>query len=359
MTVVERLRDVGTRASGARFRVTRAPAKVARTDAADGALAWTTRHRVSWVSARVVRWILTRLGTSLLVLWGAVTIAFTALHLTPGSIVDALIGQSAVTPQVRAQIIADYGLDDPVSVQYFSYLGRVLHGDLGHSYQLHEPVVGAITAQLGSSLQLTAVSLGLAVVASTTLALLTAGRARRLRGLASGLELIGISVPTFWAGILLLTVFSFELGWFPAAGGDGLSGLVLPAVAVAISITAMLGQVMREGLERTLEEPFVLTARARGLSDLEVRLRHALRHVLLPAVTLGGWLFGLVLGSLVTVEQVFSRQGLGQLTLLAVSNKDLPVVMGVVVLTGLLYVVVNILLDLLYLVIDPRLRGAR
>jgi peptide/nickel transport system permease protein len=305
-----------------------------------------------------VKAVLTRLGSSLLVLWGAVTLAFAALHLIPGSIVDALIGESTVTPQVRAQIIADYGLSDPVYVQYVKYLGRVLHGDLGRSYQLHESVASAISGQLGASLELTLSGLGLAVVASTALALLTAGRARWLRGLSSGLELIGISVPTFWAGILLLTLFSFKLGWFPAAGGDGLSGLVLPAVAVAISVTAMLSQVMREGLELTLEEPFILTARARGLSDLGVRLRHALRHVLLPAVTLGGWLFGLVLGSLVTVEQVFSRQGLGQLTLFAVSNKDLPVVMGVVVFTGVLYVVVNIGLDLLYLVIDPRLRPA-
>ncbi len=301
--------------------------------------------------------ILTRLGASLLVLWGAVTLAFAALHLTPGNIVDSLIGTSTVTPEVKAQIAADYGLDKPVYVQYLSYLGRVVRGDLGHSYQLHQSVASAISDQLGASLQLALSGLGLAAVLATALALLTAHRPRWIRGAVSGLELIGISVPTFWAGILLLTVFSFQLGWLPAAGGEGISGLILPAVAVAISATAMLGQVMREGLERVLEEPFVLTARARGLSDLAVRFKHALRHVLLPAVTLGGWLFGLILGSLVTIEQIFSRQGIGQLTLAAVGNKDLPVVVGVVIFTGVVYVVVNILLDLLYLVIDPRLRG--
>jgi peptide/nickel transport system permease protein len=306
----------------------------------------------------VARRILARLGASVLVLWGAVTLAFASLHLTPGGIVDAIVGQSTVTPEVRAQIIADYGLDDPVYVQYFTYLGKVLQGDLGRSYQLHDSVLSLIATQAGASLQLTLAGLGAAAVIAVLLSLLTAKRSRRLRGLVSGLELVGISVPVFWAGILLLTVFSFQLGWFPAAGGDGLSGLVLPAAAVAISVTAMLSQVMREGLETVLDEPFVLTARARGLSDLAVRFRHALRHVLLPAVTLGGWLFGLVLGSLVTVETVFSRPGLGQLTVFAVTGKDLPVVMGVVILTSLLYVTVNILLDLLYLVIDPRLRGA-
>jgi len=306
----------------------------------------------------VARRILVRLGASLLVLWGAVTLAFASLHLTPGSIEDTLIGQSTVTPEVRAQIVADYGLDEPVHVQYLAYLGRVLKGDLGHSYQLHDSVSSLISSQAVPSLQLTLTGLGLAAVTAILLSLLTAKRSRLLRGVVSGLELVGISVPVFWAGILLLTVFSFQLGWFPAAGGDGFSGLVLPAVAVAISVTALLSQVMREGLETVLEEPFVLTARARGLSDLAVRFRHALRHVLLPAVTLGGWLFGLVLGGLVTIEMIFSRQGLGQLTLNAVTGKDLPVVMGVVVLTSGVYVLVNILLDLLYLVIDPRLRGA-
>ncbi|GAA1018292.1 ABC transporter permease [Acrocarpospora pleiomorpha] len=306
----------------------------------------------------MIRRILTRIGTSVLVLWGAVTVSFTALHLTPGNVVDVLIGSSIVTPEVRAQIIADYGLDAPLSVQYATYLGRVLRGDLGQSYQLHESVATAIGTQLGPSIQLAGAALLVAVTAATTLALLTARRKRWIRGLSSGLELIGVSIPTFWAAILLLTVFSFQLGWFPAVGDDSGASLVLPVIAVAIPITTMLTQMMRESLELTLEEPFVLTARSRGMSDLGVRLRHALRHALVPAVTLLGWVIGLLVGSMVAVEQIFSRQGLGQLTLTAVTGKDLPVVMGVVLVTAVLYVVVNILIDLLYLVIDPRLRSA-
>ncbi|MEO3856919.1 ABC transporter permease [Acrocarpospora sp. B8E8] len=216
----------------------------------------------------------------------------------------------------------------------------------------------AIGTQLGPSIQLAGAALLVAVVAATTLALLTARRKRWIRGLSSGLELIGVSIPTFWAAILLLTVFSFQLGWFPAVGDDSGSSLVLPVIAVAIPITTMLTQMTRESLELTLEEPFVLTARSRGMSDLGVRLRHALRHALVPAVTLLGWVIGLMVGSMVAVEQIFSRQGIGQLTLTAVTGKDLPVVMGVVLVTALLYVVVNILIDLLYLVIDPRLRSA-
>ncbi|MGW7516445.1 ABC transporter permease [Streptomyces sp. NPDC054796] len=308
---------------------------------------------------RTLRTVLLRLGTSLLVLWGAVTVSFCALHLTPGKVEDALIGTDTVTPQVRAQIISEYGLDQPLFAQYLAHLGRVLSGDLGHSYQLHESVASAVGSQLGASVQLGLTAMALALVASTVLGLLTARRARWLRGLSSGIELVGVSVPTFWVGILLLTFFSFQLGWFPAAGGDGFAGLVLPAVAVATPLTALLTQVMREGLELALDEPFVLTARARGMSDFGVRLRHALRHALLPVATIAGWMLGMLIGAMVVIEQVFSRQGIGRLVLSAVQDKDLPVVMGVVLLTALLYVVINTVLDLLYRVIDPRLRGAQ
>ncbi|MEU6714072.1 ABC transporter permease [Nonomuraea sp. NPDC046802] len=311
------------------------------------------------MTATTRRRLLTRLATSLVVIWGAITVSFCALHLTPGDVEDAIVGTSIVTPQVRAQIVAEYGLDRPLVAQYGSYLGRVLRGDLGHSYQRHEPVVTAIASQLGPSLLLAVTGMGLALILATATALLTAGRSRWVRGLASGAELVGTSVPMFWVGILLLTVFSFQLGWFPAVGGDGLTGLLLPAVSMALPVAALLSQVMREGLERVLHEPFVLTARARGMGDTAVRLRHALRHALLPVVTLAGWLFGLMLGAMVVIEKVFSREGLGGLMLDAVAGKDLPVVMGVVLISAFVYVVVNVALDLLYPLIDPRLQEER
>ncbi|MCT9934248.1 ABC transporter permease [Planotetraspora sp. A-T 1434] len=298
--------------------------------------------------------IAVRLATSLLVLWGAVTVAFVALHLTPGDVVDVLIGNSTVTPEVRAAIISDYGLDQPLLVQYVTYLGRVLRGDLGRSYQLHQPVAEAIGSQIGASIQLTLSAFAMAVVVAVTVSVLTAKRSRWIRGLFSGIELVGVSIPTFWGGILLLTFFSFTLGLFPVTGG-----LVLPAVALAIPVSAILTQVLREGLELTLDEPFILTARSRGMADLAVRVRHALRHALLPTVTLAGWFVGVLFGGAVIVEEIFSREGIGRLTLTAVTSKDLPVVMGVVLVSATLYVVVNIMIDLFYLAIDPRLRGAR
>jgi peptide/nickel transport system permease protein len=293
-----------------------------------------------------------RLALSAGVLWGAVTVAFIALHLAPGKVVDLIIGNSpGVTPAVRQQIIKDYGLDRPLLVQYVSYLEHVLRGDLGHSYRLQIPVSRAIGDALPATLALTFTAIGLALIFALVVAVLTAHRRPWLRGVFSTAETIGVSIPTFWFGILLLTVFSFTLHLAPAAGG-----LVLPAIALAVAPAGMLAQVLRDGLENALDEPFIVTARSRGLGDFAVRLRHGLRHALLPAITLTGWLIGLTLGGAVVVEQVFSRPGLGQLALGAVTGKDMPVVMGVVLVVALVYVIASTVVDLLYRVVDPRLR---
>jgi peptide/nickel transport system permease protein len=296
-----------------------------------------------------------RAGLSALVLWGAVTVGFAALHLTRGSAIDLILGNtSQAEPGVRHRIIVDYGLDRPLAVQYGMYLWRVLHGDLGESYQLRIPVSEAIGRQLPATLALTFAALLLSMLVSTLVALLTAHRGPLLRGTFVAAETVALSVPQFWFGMLLLTVFSFTLHLFPAAGG-----LVLPAAALSVTSTGMLTQVLREGLEAALDEPFMVTARARGLGELALRLRHGLRHALLPAVTLTGWLLGTTLGGAVVVEQVFSRPGLGRLTLTAVTDKDMPVVMGVVIIGALVYVGGSLTVDLLYHVIDPRLRDER
>ncbi|MDL4771543.1 MULTISPECIES: ABC transporter permease [Thermomonosporaceae] len=293
-----------------------------------------------------------RLGLAVVVLWGAVTVGFAALQLMDGGTLDLILGTSSqATPEVRRQIIADYGLDRSVPEQYATYLWHVLHGDLGRSYQLRVPVSEAIGDQLPATLALTSCALALAVVVAVVVALLTAHRAPWLRGGFAATETVALSVPQFWFGTLLLIVFSFTLRLFPAAGG-----LALPAVALAVTPAGMLAQVLRKGLEDALDEPFVVTARARGLGDGAVRLRHALRHALLPAVTLTGWLIGTTLGGAVVVEQVFSRPGIGRLTLTAVTNKDMPVVMGVVLVAALVYVTCSLAVDVLYRLIDPRLR---
>lgn len=297
----------------------------------------------------MIRAILRRVGAGVLVLWAAATAAYLALLAAPGSTIDAIIGDGADTPEIRSQIIAEWHLDRPALVQYLDYLVRLGHGDLGRSYLLQRPVLDVVGAQVGPTLKLASA----AAVIGVLLALLMAITARRL---TSTLSLVLVSTPTFLIGIVLLSLFSFQLGWFPVSGDRNVSALVLPAITLGLPIAGTLAQVLRDGLDRALEEPFAVTARARGLRESAVLTRHALKHALLPAVTMLSWSFGVLIGGTVIIEQVFGRPGLGQVTVQAVNSSDLPVVLAVVILAAAVFVVVNTATDLAYLLIDPRLR---
>jgi len=296
-----------------------------------------------------------RLLGAVIVLWASLTLAFVALQLAPGSAVEALVPPTQRTPEAIAAVTAEWGLDRPLVQQYLDYLVRLAHGDLGTSYQLQRPVADVIGSQLGPTIQLAAAGLLVAVVLAVVLAVATAGRTWASR-VAGGIELAVVSVPEFWLGIVLLFVFSFSLGWFPVAGADGLRSLVLPAVALGLGIFGVLSQVLREGVERSLEQPYTLSVRARGVSETALRVRHSLRHASLPVVTLLGWLVGGLLGGVIIVEQVFGRPGIGVVALQAAQGRDLPIVLGIALLSAFVYVVVNTVVDLLALVIDPRLR---
>ncbi|RFB87148.1 ABC transporter permease [Rhizobium leguminosarum bv. trifolii] len=300
--------------------------------------------------------ILARFGSGILVLWAAVSLSFISLQLAPGDIVSLLIGEQLRTPEVEAAIRAEWGLDEPLLTQYVSYLSRILHGDFGRSYILQTDVSGLVLSQMLPTLKLTAAALVVAVVFAVVSAVLTAGK-RLPRSIAGGIELILISTPSFWLGILLLFIFSFTLKLFPVSGDRDFSALVLPALSLGLSLGAVIGQVLREGLERALEEPFALTVRSWGVGDLVLRLRHGLRHAALPAVTLTAWLIGNLLSGAVITEAVFGRPGLGRITVNAVLAHDLPVVLAVAVLSAFVYVVLSTLVDVLYLLLDPRLRN--
>ncbi|GIG88439.1 ABC transporter permease [Plantactinospora endophytica] len=315
------------------------------------------RNRLRRVPGTRLRPVLRRLGTGAVVLWAAATAAYLALLAAPGDTVDSIVGDGADSPQIRAQVVAEWGLDRPEVVQYLDYLWRLAHGDLGRSYLLQRPVAEVVGDQLLPTLKLALAAAVLGVALALLASAGTAGSRRPwLRRVTSTTELVLVSTPPFLIGIVLLSLLSFRFGLFPVAGDRGFAALVLPAVTLALPIAGLLGQVLRDGLDRALDEPFVVTARSRGLHERAVLVRHALRHALLPAVTLAGWLFGVLLGGSVIVEQVFGRPGLGQVTLTAVTGKDMPVVLAVVVLSAAGYVLVSTAADLAYLLIDPRLR---
>ncbi|WP_395608328.1 ABC transporter permease [Pseudomonas sp. B22129] len=297
-----------------------------------------------------------RLLAGIGVLWGAATLTFLAVNFSGGDTALAILGgpDAMPTPELLARVRAEYGLDQPLIVQYGHYLVRLAHGDLGESYRLRIPVQQAIAEQMGATLQLSLSAAVLAVVLALVCAILTANRSRRVRSIVSGGELVLSSAPSFVIGMLLLLVFSFHWHLLPPSGSVGWRSLILPSVALALPVAAVLTQLLRQSLEDTLEQPFIAMARARGLSETAVRLRHALRHALVPLVTLAGFVFASLLGGAVVVELLFARQGIGRLMLDATSNKDVPVVLGVTLLAATVYVLVNLAVDLINRWIDPR-----
>lgn len=305
---------------------------------------------------KIIKFIGWRLLAGVGVLWGAATLTFVAMNLTGGDMAVAILGgpDALPTPEALARVRQDYGLDQPVIVQYLHYLGRLAVGDLGESYRLRIPVLTAIAQQIVPTIALALTAASLAVVLSIAVAILTARRAPWIRQGASGAELVLSSMPSFVLGILLLLAFSFKLHLFPAAGSNGWKSMVLPAVTLALPLAAILTQVLRQELEGILEQPFITMARARGMSDAGVRLLHALRHSLVSLVTLSGFIFASLLGGAVVVETLFARQGVGRLMVEATTNTDVPIVLGVTLLAALFYVVTNIVVDVLNLVIDPR-----
>lgn len=306
----------------------------------------------------VLRRIAWRLLAGLGVLWGAATLTFVTINVTGGDPALAILGgaEAVPTPAVLARVRADYHLDEPLYRQYLIYVGKLAQGDLGESYRLRIPVTRAIGQQLGATVQLALVAATFGVFASIAIAVFTARRAPWVRTFASGSELVASSIPGFVLGIALLLVFSFGLHWLPASGQNGWKSLVLPALTLAVPMIAMLTQVLRNELEDVLEQPFIVAARARGLSEAGVLVGHALRHALIPVITLAGAFFGMLLGGAVIAETLFARQGVGRLIADATSNKDVPIVIGVTLFAAATYVLVNLIVDLLNAVIDPRLR---
>ncbi|TFC20998.1 ABC transporter permease [Cryobacterium algoritolerans] len=314
-----------------------------------------TGHRAGQArrTGRPVARLAARLVAVVLVVWGAATVGFFSLRLIPGDPVNVLIGLGSVSERVRDQIREDWGLADPLVVQYLRYLGRLLQGDLGTSYRMQHPVADVIGQQLAPTVQLMVLAIAFALLLACGSALL--GRDTRTASVAGLLELVAVSAPTFWIGLVLIGVFGFGLGWFPVVATVGFGALVLPAVTLSIPVAGIISQVLRQGLDDAEALPFVATVRARGASSTRLLLRHTLRHAAASSVTLTGYLVGSLLGGSVLVETVFARPGLGRVALNAIVDRDVPVVLGIIVLAAVVFSLVNLLVDLVADRLDPRL----
>lgn len=310
------------------------------------------------------RYIWGRLGQAVLVLWAAYTVTFLILYGLPGDAVSLLLGedgQNDLTEDQLKEVRARYGLDQPLWLQYLTRLAGVLRGDFGTSYVSGRPVLDLLLEAIPYTAQIAFAGLLLGLTLGAALAIVgTYTRLRWLSRLLIGLPPLGVAIPNFWFGLVLLQVFSFTLGIFPPMGNEGWRSIVLPAITLSITTAAIIAQLLSKSLETTLALPYVDTAWAKGASRVRVHLRHALRNAALPTLTLTGLMVGGVLGGAVVTETVFSRNGVGRLTATAVSDRDIPVVLGVVLLAATAFVLVNLAVDLLYPLIDPRIvSGAR
>jgi peptide/nickel transport system permease protein len=301
------------------------------------------------------RLLLTRLGSALVVVLGVCTLVFLLIHLVPGDPVEAMLGENAQVAD-REALRQALGLDRPLGEQYLAYIQRLARLDLGLSFQDRRPVAAILGERLPATLELTIAALALALTLALPLGVLAARhRGSPLDTGAMGLSLVGISIPNFWLGPLLILVFSLWLGWTPVSGREGPASLILPALTLGTGMAAILARMVRGSILEVLGEDYVRTARAKGLSEGRVLWGHALRNAWLPILTLIGLQLGGLLGGAVITETVFAWPGVGSLLVEAIQSRDYPVVQACVLLVSLSYVFVNTLTDLVYSWVDPRI----
>jgi len=311
----------------------------------------------------MTRYIFRRLLQTVPVLLGVSVLAFAIMHVVPGDPVRLIAGPDA-PESVVARVRVELGLERPLHVQYLSFLGRAFRGDLGRSLRSRAPVIDEIFSRFPATLELTTVSMLLAVVVGIPLGLVAAvRRASWLDYLAMGASLSTLSMPIFWVAIVAIWLFSLQLGWLPVSGRagpvwewEGLRHIVLPAATLATTSLAIISRLTRSGMLDVLGREYVTTARAKGVPPWSVVGKHALKNALIPVVTVVGLQYGFLLGGAVVTETIFAWPGVGRLAITAILQRDYPVVQGCVLLVAVVFVLINLLVDVLYGWLDPRIR---
>jgi peptide/nickel transport system permease protein len=303
-------------------------------------------------------YLIRRFLTSILVLFGVSVLVFSIIHLVPGDAVTAILGRQKVSAERVMELRAQLGLDDPIPVQYWRYLSNALRGDLGESIRNYVPVSEAIGEQLPSTVALAMSALAIALVLGFTLGLAAAlNQGSWLDTAIMSISVSGMSVPTFWLGLLLIMLFSVRLSWFPAiSNSNSLEDLFLPALTLALPEAAVIARMVRASMLDVLGKEYVTVARAKGLHRRRVVLNHAMRNALIPIVTFVGLQMAYLLGGSAIVETMFARQGIGRLAVEAISNRDYPMVQGVVLVVAVIYVLINTFTDIIYTFLNPKIR---
>src|SRR5262245_6776783 len=304
----------------------------------------------------MLRYLIRRLLLTIPVLFGVATMVFALIHLVPGDPAQSMLGEGA-SPQEVAQLRHALGLDRPLLVQYRSFLTGVLRGDLGVSFRYGTPVAREIRDRLFRTLQLAVAAMSAAILIALPLGIAAAVfRGTSIDYAAMITALAGISMPNFWLGPLLAILFAVKLGWLPVSGTGSLAHLVLPAVTLGAALAAILARMTRASLLEELRELYVVAARARGISRMRAVVRHAFRNSLIPVVTIIGLQFGAVLTGTIITETIFAWPGVGRLLIQAINFRDYPLVQGCILFISLTYVMMNLLTDLTYGLLDPRIR---
>ncbi len=300
--------------------------------------------------------MLRRIVLTLPVLLGVATLVFALIHLVPGDPALAMLGDSASASDI-ADLHAKLGLDQPLLTQYGHFLNGLIHGDLGTSFRYGTPVAHEIAQRLGRTAELALAAMLVAIAVAVPLGVLAAlYRGRAIDQAAMAASLAGISMPNFWLGPLVAIVFAVELGWLPVSGTGSWRNLVLPAATLGAALAAILARMTRVSLVEELRELYVLAARARGLSRTRAVVAHAFRNSLIPVVTIVGLQFGAVLTGTIITETIFAWPGVGRLLIQAITFRDYPLVQGCILLISITYVTMNLLVDLAYAWLDPRIR---
>lgn len=304
----------------------------------------------------MVAYIARRLLLLIPVWFGVLTLVFLMRVLVPGDPVEIMFFGQQSTPEVKALVRHQLGLDRPLYVQYGQYVWGVLHGDLGTSITTQRPVIAEIKSRYPNTVVLTVTSLAVAVTIGLTAGILAAVYKDSLVDTVSMvLALAGLSMPAFWLGLLLIYLFAVNLHWFPVLGSMSPKGMILPSVTLGAIASAVLARIVRSSMLEVLREDYIRTARAKGLNESTTILRHALKNALIPIITIIGLQFGGLLSGAFIIEVVFAWHGIGELAIQALQKRDFPLIQGIILVVSTTYVLVNLVVDLLYAAIDPRI----